>query len=106
MAQDAGPGPGVGASAATGTAVGPVHDARDLQHSPQYVYREFFAEVNHPVLGRAAYPTVPYKLSITPARIATPAPLLGQHTEEKLAALLDAMSAAARTVRARQEHRS
>jgi crotonobetainyl-CoA:carnitine CoA-transferase CaiB-like acyl-CoA transferase len=68
----------------------PVHSTRDLPESPQYVHRGFFAEVDHPALGRAAYPTVPYKMSLTPARIAAPAPLLGQHTEEKLAALIDA----------------
>jgi crotonobetainyl-CoA:carnitine CoA-transferase CaiB-like acyl-CoA transferase len=65
----------------------PVHSTRDLPDSAQYVYRGFFAEVNHPVLGRAAYPTVPYKMSETPAHIDAPAPRLGQHTEEKLAAL-------------------
>jgi crotonobetainyl-CoA:carnitine CoA-transferase CaiB-like acyl-CoA transferase len=81
----------------------PVSDVRDLQSSPQYVFREFFSEVNHPVLGRAAYPTVPYKLSATPATIAAPAPLLGQHTKE-LAALLGAMLADAENVRANREH--
>jgi crotonobetainyl-CoA:carnitine CoA-transferase CaiB-like acyl-CoA transferase len=83
-----------------------VSDARDLPSSPQYIFREFFSEVNHPVLGRAAYPTVPYKLSATPAAVAAPAPLLGQHTEEKLAALPGAVLADAETVRAKQEHRS
>jgi crotonobetainyl-CoA:carnitine CoA-transferase CaiB-like acyl-CoA transferase len=63
----------------------PVNNARDLQTSPQYAFREYFAEVSHPVLGKATYPTVPYKLSATPARIATPAPLLGQHTATTLA---------------------
>ena len=66
----------------------PVKNAGDLQSSPQYIYRQFFAEVDHPVLGRAAYPTVPYKLSATPARITAPAPLLGQHTQARLAAML------------------
>ncbi|HTZ70857.1 MAG TPA: CoA transferase [Acetobacteraceae bacterium] len=65
----------------------PVNNASDLPHLPQYRFREFFKEVDHPVLGRALYPTVPYKLSATPARIVTPAPLLGQHTDMKLAAL-------------------
>ena len=47
----------------------PVNDARDLQASPQYAFRHFFAEVHHPVLGGALYPTVPYRLSATPAAI-------------------------------------
>ena len=62
-----------------------VNDAADLKASPQYRHRGFFAEVEHPVLGQLLYPTVPYKLSETPARIHGPAPRLGQHSAEKLA---------------------
>jgi crotonobetainyl-CoA:carnitine CoA-transferase CaiB-like acyl-CoA transferase len=58
-----------------------VNNACDLEQSPQYRFREYFARVEHPVQGSALYPTVPYKLSETPARIRTPAPLLGQHTQ-------------------------
>lgn len=64
-----------------------VNYPRDIVKSPQYIHREYFAEVDHPVLGTALYPTVPYKLSETPARIASPAPLLGQHTGERLPAV-------------------
>ncbi len=64
-----------------------VNNAKDLVESEQYRFREFFAEVQHPVLGAARYPTVPYRLSATPARIVSPAPLLGQHTDNYLAAL-------------------
>jgi crotonobetainyl-CoA:carnitine CoA-transferase CaiB-like acyl-CoA transferase len=56
-----------------------VNDAGDLQASPQYEYRGYFAEVDHSQQGPALYPTVPYKLSETPAAIRAPAPLLGQH---------------------------
>jgi len=57
-----------------------VNNAADLKLSPQYAFRKFFAEVNHPVMGATLHPTVPYKLSATPAQITMPAPLLGQHT--------------------------
>ena len=60
----------------------PVNNANDLQSSPQYQFRGFFAEVDHPVLGKANYPTVPYKMSATPAVISSPGPLLGQHNEQ------------------------
>lgn len=63
-----------------------VNNSGDLYASPQYAFRNFFAEVEHPVLGTAAYPTVPYQLSATPAKIAAPAPLLGQHNDARLAA--------------------
>jgi crotonobetainyl-CoA:carnitine CoA-transferase CaiB-like acyl-CoA transferase len=57
----------------------PVNDARDVMQSPQFRHRGFFAEVDHPALGPALYPTVPYRLSRTPARIDRAAPLLGEH---------------------------
>jgi crotonobetainyl-CoA:carnitine CoA-transferase CaiB-like acyl-CoA transferase len=63
----------------------PVNGAADLHQSPQYRHRGFFQQVSHPVLGDAAYPTVPYTLSASPAEITTAAPTLGQHT----AAVLD-----------------
>jgi crotonobetainyl-CoA:carnitine CoA-transferase CaiB-like acyl-CoA transferase len=66
----------------------PVNGAADLHHSPQYRHRGFFADVRHPVLGEAAYPTVPYALSASPAEIISAAPTLGQHT----AAILEALS--------------
>lgn len=64
-----------------------VNNAEDLLASPQYQFRGFFSRVDHPVQGTARYPTVPYRLSRTPARIESPAPLLGQHTAEALAML-------------------
>lgn len=58
----------------------PVNGAADLHHSPQYRHRGFFQQVCHPVLGEAAYPTVPYAFSDSPARITRAAPRLGEHT--------------------------
>jgi crotonobetainyl-CoA:carnitine CoA-transferase CaiB-like acyl-CoA transferase len=60
----------------------PVKSAADLKNSPQYRHRGFFHDVVHPVLGSAAYPGVPYLLSASPARIASAAPALGQHSTE------------------------
>lgn len=65
----------------------PVNEAADLHRSPQYRHRGFFQEVSHPALGAAAYPTVPYALSASPARIACAAPALGQHTDAVLGRL-------------------
>lgn len=70
-----------------GLTMAPVNNARDLLACPQFEHRGFFAEVEHPVVGKASYPTVPYRLSETPARIESPAPLLNQHGEQ-LAQLL------------------
>ncbi|HEY1075119.1 MAG TPA: CoA transferase [Fontimonas sp.] len=62
-----------------------VNSARDLQASPQYAYRGFFSELTHPRGGTHRYPTVPYRLSATPAQLRSAAPLLGQHTAEHAA---------------------
>lgn len=62
-----------------------VNNAKDLIESEQFQFRQFFAEVKHPILGSTLYPTTPYKLSETPARISSPAPLLGQHSDSYLA---------------------
>lgn len=60
----------------------PVNGAADLHRSPQYRHRGFFQKVRHPVLGTASYPTVPYLLSATPAKITSAAPALGHHTAQ------------------------
>lgn len=65
----------------------PVNEAADLYRAPQYVHRGFFSTVSHPVLGDAAYPTVPYRFGATPAEIVSAAPTLGQHTASVLGGL-------------------
>lgn len=59
-----------------------VNDASDLVRSQQFVFRQFFRKLEHPILGEALYPTVPYRLSASPAALTTPAPLLGEHSAE------------------------
>jgi crotonobetainyl-CoA:carnitine CoA-transferase CaiB-like acyl-CoA transferase len=56
------------------------NDASDLPRSPQYIHRKFFQNLKHPVLGEALYPTVPYRLSASPAMLRRPAPLLDEHS--------------------------
>src|SRR5262249_5653048 len=65
----------------------PVNGAAEICRSPQYRHRGFFRDVTHPVLGTAAYPTVPYRMSSSPAQIDRPAPALGAHSEEVLDSL-------------------
>jgi crotonobetainyl-CoA:carnitine CoA-transferase CaiB-like acyl-CoA transferase len=62
----------------------PVNTMQDIFQSSQMQFRKFFASIEHPALGTLPYPTVPYRLSATPASIETPAPLLGQHTDQVL----------------------
>jgi crotonobetainyl-CoA:carnitine CoA-transferase CaiB-like acyl-CoA transferase len=62
----------------------PVNTMREVSESVQMQFRRYFGEHEHPVLGRLRFPTVPYRLSVTPAVAAKPAPRLGEHTEECL----------------------
>ncbi|MCK0176856.1 CaiB/BaiF CoA-transferase family protein [Mycolicibacterium sp. F2034L] len=55
----------------------PVNDASDLLVSPQYHHRAFFRTVTHPVFGAVSHPTVPYRMSGSPAQIDSAAPALG-----------------------------
>jgi crotonobetainyl-CoA:carnitine CoA-transferase CaiB-like acyl-CoA transferase len=71
-----------------GIMVVPINTAPDLMDSPQYQFRQFFTELDHPVVGSASYPTVPYRFSATPAVLAAPAPSLGQHSK----AILDSVT--------------
>jgi CoA:oxalate CoA-transferase len=67
---------------------GPINDIASVIKDPQVAAREMLVEVLHPVAGALKLPGVPIKLSGTPASIAGPAPLLGQHTEEVFSGVL------------------
>lgn len=59
-----------------------------VEHDPQLAARGFYTELEHPVLGRRKIQGIPFKHSQSPATIARPAPLIGQHTREVLEELL------------------
>lgn len=65
-----------------GVPAGVVQSARELLDCDDHLKeRGYYVYLDHPETGRAAYDGPPFKLSKTPGRLATPAPLLGQHTE-------------------------
>ncbi len=72
-----------------GVMIVPVNNPEDLIASPQFQHRGFFKTVVHPVLGEAQYPTVPYRMSATPAAIRAPAPSLGADNQTLLSELRD-----------------
>ncbi|MFC1870119.1 CaiB/BaiF CoA transferase family protein [Chloroflexota bacterium] len=59
----------------------PVLSPGELLDDEQLKAREFFARVNHPIMGEIVFPGAPAKLSETPWQ-AGRAPLLGEHNEE------------------------
>ncbi|MFN0095252.1 MAG: CaiB/BaiF CoA transferase family protein [Dehalococcoidia bacterium] len=70
---------------AAGIAAAPVLHALDLVEDPQFRVRGYFETVTHPDMGPYPHDGVAWRLSRTPGRIETPAPLFGQHTRELLA---------------------
>ena len=63
---------------------GPLVDfnAGDLANCPHLQDRDFFVDVDHPVVGRARYPGMAVRLPGEAISEAQPAPLLGQHNAE------------------------
>ncbi|MEE9284967.1 MAG: CoA transferase [Dehalococcoidia bacterium] len=60
---------------------GPFYNAGDIVEHQHMNARGFFAEMDHPVLGRVQVPGRPYVLSETPWGLRQPAPTLGQHNQ-------------------------
>ena len=54
---------------------------KQLEVDEQLTARDFFIEIEHPEAGTLKYPGAPYKLSATPWRMKSPAPLLGEGNE-------------------------
>ncbi|PKB66174.1 MAG: hypothetical protein BZY82_06525 [SAR202 cluster bacterium Io17-Chloro-G3] len=61
---------------------GIVQTPKDLAECPQLESRNFYQEVDHPVIGKIKVPFRLFNMSETPAQYRMPAPLLGQHNEE------------------------
>ena len=61
---------------------GMAQDAGDLINCPHLEARDFFVEVDHPVVGHAKYPGMAVRLPGEPLTAFRPAPLLGQHNSE------------------------
>lgn len=61
---------------------GMAQDAGDLVNCPHLQARDFFVEVNHPVVGSAQYPGMAVRLPGETITDSQPAPLLGQHNSE------------------------
>ena len=71
-----------------GMPVAPIYEAYESMSDPHLKARDMFIQVDHPIAGRYSTPNFPVKLSETPGIVETPAPILGQHTEEVLISLL------------------
>jgi len=63
---------------------GPINTVDKVIENEQVLARDMIIEVEHPVAGKLKMPGIPVKLSATPGAILSPAPTLGQHTDEVL----------------------
>jgi len=61
---------------------GLVQTPSELLDCPQLESRNFYREVDHPVIGKVKVPAVLFNLSLTPYQYLRPAPTLGQHNSE------------------------
>lgn len=68
---------------------GPVYDYADLVNDPHVIATDMITSVQHATIGNLRMPNVPILFSETPACVRSAPPLLGQHTEEVLAEILD-----------------
>lgn len=69
-----------------GVACGPIYDVGQVFADPQVAELRLVQEVQHPVHGPVRVLGLPVFLQRTPARVAAPSPLPGQHTREVLRA--------------------
>lgn len=67
-----------------GVPCGPIYNIEQVYADPHVRSREMAVELEHPKSGAIRNIGVPVKLSDTPGSVRTPAPLLGQHSEEVL----------------------
>ena len=64
-----------------GVPAGVVQDCRDLSLDPQLKTRQYFWEVDHPIMGKNKFESEAFELPDSPRRMRMPAPLIGQHNE-------------------------
>jgi crotonobetainyl-CoA:carnitine CoA-transferase CaiB-like acyl-CoA transferase len=74
---------------AAGVPCSPVRTFADVVSDPQAALRGMFPVLDHPTAGPFTVTGPPIKLSATPARVSSAAPLLGEHTRQALSELLD-----------------
>jgi formyl-CoA transferase/CoA:oxalate CoA-transferase len=66
-----------------------VRNFREVVDDPQTAIREMFPALEHSKAGKHRVTGTPVKLTGTPGRVSTPAPLLGQDTRETLKTLVN-----------------
>ena len=63
---------------------GVIQSPVEVLKDPQFDHREFFVEVEHPVMGEVQFPGAPFRMEETPWEVGDIAPTIGQHNAEIL----------------------
>jgi len=78
-----------------------VQNAQDVvERDPQLRHAHHWVRLQHPEMGECIYNAPPFHLGSTPGMLRSPAPLLGQHTDEVLSSVLGLTTAEIATLRA------
>ena len=62
----------------------PVNTAAELLANEQYRHRGFFQTLDHPLLGKTACPTGPWRMTASLVRLGRPAPMPDANRSEVL----------------------
>jgi CoA:oxalate CoA-transferase len=74
--------------APAGVPAAPVNNVDEMVADPQVQAREMFVELDHPIYGRVKTTGTPLKLSETPGRVRSLAPMPGEHNEDIFVGML------------------
>jgi len=67
-----------------GVPAAPAYDARRTSEHPQFVARGYYEELDHPIIGVQAHPSLPFRYASVDRWLRTASPMLGQHNHEIL----------------------
>jgi crotonobetainyl-CoA:carnitine CoA-transferase CaiB-like acyl-CoA transferase len=67
-----------------GVPAAPAYDARRTSEHPQFVARGYYEELDHPIIGVQAHPSLPFRYASVDRWLRTSSPMLGQHNHEIL----------------------
>jgi len=81
-----------------GVPAGVVQSCADLHQDPQLKARGAFVWLEHPEMGRSPYEAWAFRCTASPGRL-SPAPCLGEHTEEVLTEILGMTTAELRQLK-------
>jgi crotonobetainyl-CoA:carnitine CoA-transferase CaiB-like acyl-CoA transferase len=71
-----------------GVPAAPVNNVAEMVADPQVQAREMFVELDHPIYGRVKTTGTPLKMSKTPGRVRSLAPMPGEHNEDVFVGML------------------